>query len=59
MPVESVDNSVSIADRGGLSTFDKHLFFYSNLFISNLLILIINGCYYHLLTSEQLGCINI
>lgn len=27
MPVESVDNSVSIADRCGLSTFDKHLFF--------------------------------
>ena len=27
MPVESVDNSVSIADRCGLSTFDKHLLF--------------------------------
>lgn len=27
MPVESVDKSVSIADCGGLSTFDKHLLF--------------------------------
>lgn len=27
MPVESVDKSVSIADRCGLSTFDKHLLF--------------------------------
>lgn len=27
MPVESVDKSVLIADRCGLSTFDKHLFF--------------------------------
>lgn len=25
MPVESVDKSVSITDRRGLSTFDKHL----------------------------------
>lgn len=27
MPVESVDKSVSITDRCGLSTFDKHLLF--------------------------------
>lgn len=27
MPVESVDKSVSIADRYDFSTFDKHLLF--------------------------------